>query len=153
MHGPEARQNLTGDYYSILEYHPVRQTPGPGAQFCPGETPDCKCFDICYSFKNIVKVEYSGVKQLYNATWNYRNNQLSILGKCEDVQMSYEKALRNLIVFMIGHYIDSFKSSGAQKGHWAILALKYFTVADELGWYHHWYKRADLSKPRIMKTQ
>ena len=26
------------------------------------------------------------------------------------------------------------------------------TVADELGCYHHWYKRADLQKPRIEKT-
>ena len=47
--------------------------------------------------------------------------------------MSYEKALRNLIVFMLGHYIDAFECHGAWKGHWAILALKCFTVADEVG--------------------
>ena len=67
--------------------------------------------------------------------------------------MSYEKALRNLIVFMFGHYIDAFECHGAGKGHQAILALECFTVADEQGRFHHWYKTADLQKPRVMKTQ
>ena len=58
-----------------------------------------------------------------------------------------------LDVIMLRHYIDSFESSGARKGHWAILALECFTVADELGQYHHLYKRADLSKPGIKETQ
>ena len=67
--------------------------------------------------------------------------------------MSYEKALWNLIVFMFRHYIDTFECHGAQKGHRAILALECFRVADELGRYHRWYKRADLWKPRVLKTQ
>ena len=67
--------------------------------------------------------------------------------------MSYEKALQNLIVFMFGHYIDAFECHGAQKGHWAILALECFTVADELGRFNRWYKTADLQKPRVMKTR
>ena len=52
--------------------------------------------------------------------------------------MSYEKALGNLIVFMFGHYIDTFECLGAWKGHWAILALECFIVVDELGSYHQW---------------
>ena len=67
--------------------------------------------------------------------------------------MLYDKALRNLIVFMFGYYIDAFESHGARKGHWAILALECLTVADELGRFHRWYKRADLQNPRVMKTQ
>ena len=123
---------------NISEYHPVtvRQSLGHGAQFCLGESPEYKCFDLCYSFKTLVQAEYGGVKQLHDATWNYRNNQLSVYGKCEDAQMLYEKALWNLIVFMFGHYIDAFECHGAWKGHRAILALKCFTVVDELGRFH-----------------
>ena len=67
--------------------------------------------------------------------------------------MSYEKELRNLIVFMFGYYIDAFECHGARKGHWAILALECFTVADQLGRFHSWYKQADLQKPGVMKTR
>ena len=70
-----------------------------------------------------------------------------------DVWMSYEKALRDLIVFMFGYYIDAFECHGAWKGHQAILALECFTVADQLGRFHRWYKRADLQKPGVMKTR
>ena len=74
--------------------------------------------------------------------------------KCSvQVRMSYEKTLRNLIMFMLSYYIDAFECHGAWKGHWAILVLKCFTVADQLGRFHHWYKRADLRKPGVMKTQ
>ena len=69
-----------------------------------------------------------------------------------DVRMSYEKALRNLIVFMFGYYIDAFECHGARKGHRAILALECFTVADQLRRFHCWYKWADLRKPGVMKT-
>ena len=67
--------------------------------------------------------------------------------------MSYEKALRNLVVFMFRHYIDAFKSTGAWQGHQAILALECFSIADQLGRFHWWYKQADLTKPRILKTR
>ena len=61
--------------------------------------------------------------------------------------MSYEKALRNLIVFMFGYYIDAFECHGAQKGHLAILALECFTVADQLGRFHCWYKWVTFGGP------
>ena len=54
---------------------------------------------------------------------------------------------------MFGYYIDAFESYGAWKDHQAILALECLTVADELGRFHQWYKRADLRKPGVMKTR
>ena len=137
-HRHSIHRNLTSDYLSILQYHPItaRQIPGSSVWFCLGESPELKCSDLCYSFKTLVVIEYGGLKQLHKATWNYQNNQLSILGDLSNVRMSYEKALWNLVVFMFGHYIDAFKSMGAQKGHWAILALECFIVADQLGWFH-----------------
>ena len=66
--------------------------------------------------------------------------------------MSYEKVLQNLVVFLFAHYIEAFECHGARQGHRAILALECLTVPDELGWYHRWYKRADLWKPGIKKT-
>ena len=66
--------------------------------------------------------------------------------------MSYEKGLQNLVVFLFAHNIEAFKCHGARQGHRAILVLECLMVADELGRYHHWYKRADLEKPGIEKT-
>ena len=80
-------------------------------------------------------------------------NRAKVFGTAPDVRMSYEKALRNLIVFMFGYYIDALECHGARKGHQAILALECFRVADQLGRFHCWYKRMDLWKPSIMKTQ
>ena len=135
MHDPDTRRNLTGYHVSTFSYHPVttRQTREHGARFCLMESPEYKCFDLCYSFKTLVCVEYGSLQQLHDAAWNYWNNWAKIFGTGQDVRMSYEKALWNLIIFMFGHYIDAFKCHGAQKGHWAILALKCFTVVDELG--------------------
>ena len=89
---------------------------------------------------------------MHEAAWNYQNNQLAAFNHSEDARMSYEKALRNLVVFLFPHYIEAFKCHRAWQGHWTILVLECLTVADELGWYHRWYKRADLRKPWIEKT-
>ena len=124
-----------------------------GAPFCLGENPDFKCFDLCYSFKTLVHLDYGGFGQLHQAAWNYRNNQVAAFARSEDNRMSYEKALRNLIVFLFAHYIEAFECHGARQGHRAILALEGLTVANKLGRYHHWYKRADLRKPGIEKMR
>ena len=126
MHDPGTHRNLTGNYLTVLSYHPVttRQTQEHGARFCLGESPEYKCFDLCYSFKTLVRVEYSSLQRLHEAAWNYWNNWAKVFGTSQDVQMSYDKALRNLIIFMLGYYIDTFKSYGTQKGHRAILALE-----------------------------
>ena len=158
MHGLDTRWNLNGNYVSVLSYHPVttRQTREHGARFCLGESPGFKYFDLCYSFKALVHQEYGSVQRLHDVAWNYwnnRNNRTKVFGMGLDVRMLYKKALRNLIVFMFGYYIDAFECHGARKGHRAILALECFTVADQLGRFHHWYKRADLRKPRVMKIR
>ena len=155
MHDPDTRQNLNGNYVSVLSYHPVttRQTREHGARFCLGESPGFKYFDLCYSFKALVSLEYGSVWRLHEAAWNYRNNRAKVFGTGLDVRMLHEKALRNLIVFMFSYYIDAFECYGAWKGHQAILVLECFMVAGQLGWFHHWYKRADLRKPGVMKTR
>ena len=152
QHAPDAHRNLTGNYNFNCS-HPVsiRQNRDHGAPFCLGENLDFKHFDLCYSFKTLVRLEYGGFGQLHQAAWNYRNNWVAAFARSEDTHMSYEKALRNLIVFLFAHYIEAFECHGARQGHRAILALERLTVADELGRYHHWYKRADLQKPGIKK--
>ena len=153
QHAPDAHWNLTGNY-DFNCFHPIsiRQNRENGALFCLGENLDYKCFDLCYSFKTLVHLEYGGFGQLHEAVWNYRNNQVAAFAHSEDAHMSYEKALRNLVVFLFAHYIEAFECHGARQGHQAILALECLTMVDELGQYHQWYKRADLWKPGIEKT-
>ena len=81
MHDPDTRRNLTGNYLTILSYHLVttRQTREHGAQFCLGESPEYKCFDLCYSFKTLVCAEYGSLQNLHEAAWNYQNNQAKCL--------------------------------------------------------------------------
>ena len=152
QHAPDAHRNLTGNYNFNCS-HPVsiRQNQDHSAPFCLGENPDFKRFDLCYSFKTLVCLDYGGFRQLHQAARTYRNNQVAAFARSEDNCMSYEKALRNLIVFLFAHYIEAFECHGARQGHQTILALECLTVADELGRYHCWYKRADLQKPRIEK--
>ena len=154
QHAPDAHQNLTGNYDFNCSYHPIsiRQNRENSAPFCLGENPNYKCFDLCYSFKTLVHLEYGGFGQLHKAAWNYRNNWVAAFNHSEDTRMSYKKALQNLVVFLFAHYIEAFECHGARQGHRAILVLECLTVADELGWYHRWYKRANLWKPGIEKT-
>ena len=116
MHDLDNRWNLTGNYLAILSYHLVttRQTREHGAQFCLGESPEYKHFDLCYSFETLVCAEYGNLQNLHEVAWNYQNNWAKVFGTGPDVRMSYDKALRNLIVFMFGYYIDAFKSNGAK---------------------------------------
>ena len=155
QHALDAHQNLTGNYNFNYCYHPItiRQNRENGAPFCLGENPDFKPFDLCYSFKTLVCVEYGGFASLHEAAWNYRNNWVAAFNHSEDAHMSYEKELWNLIVFLFAHYIKAFKCHGVWQGHRTILVLECLMVADELGQYHCWYKRADLQKPRIEKTR
>ena len=154
QHAPDAHRNLTGNYNSNYFYQPitVRQNRENGAPFCLGENPDFKPFDLCYSFKALVRVENGGFASLHEAAWNYWNNRVAAFNHLEDARMSYDKWLRNLVVFLFAHYIKAFECHGAQQGHRAILVLQCLMVADKLGRYHRWYKRADLRKHGIEKT-
>ena len=135
QHAPDAHRNLTGNYNFNYFCHPitVRQNRENGAPFCLGENPDFKPFDLCYSLKALVRVEYSGFASLHEAAWNYQNNRVAAFNHSEDARMSYEKGLWNLVVFLFAHYIEAFECHGARQGHQAILALECLTVADELG--------------------
>ena len=116
-HGLDACQTLPSCYVSILAYHPVtiRQNREHGAQFCLGESPEFKQFDLCYSFKTLVQVEYGGVRQLYDTAWNYWNNRLLVYGNCEDTQMSYEKALRNPVASCSGTTLTLSSITGPRR--------------------------------------
>ena len=76
MHDPDTHRNLTGNYVGILSYHLVttRQTWEHGARFHLGESLGYKYFDLCYSFKALVCIEYESVQRLHEAAWNDRKN-------------------------------------------------------------------------------
>ena len=98
-------------------------------------------------------MEYGGFASLHEAAWNYQNNQVAAFNHLEDARMSYEKGLRKPGSVLVHTLHQGLRVPWAWQGHWAILALECLTVADELGQYHHWYKRANLWKPGIEKTR
>ena len=72
------RDALTGEgVTSIISYWPVSQkTYWHDAHICLGENPakTFKCFDLCYSFKMLCRVEYGGTQQLHVVMKNYMRN-------------------------------------------------------------------------------
>ena len=132
----------------MIAYHPASPRI-PGAPFCLGETPDLRDtlfnkLDLRYSFHRIVKAEYGGQKELHQAALNYRiNRTLDTPSTDKQRPISYEKALRNLIVFMFGHYIDVFECHSSRFGHRTILAWECLQVAKGLGRYHRFVKRGE----------
>ena len=92
QHAPDAHRNLTGNYNFNCS-HPIsiRQNWDHGAPFCLGESPDSKLFDLCYSFKTLINLDYGGFGQLHQAVWNYRNNWVAAFAWSEDNRMWYEK--------------------------------------------------------------
>ena len=142
------RHKLTGDQLSMISYLPASPRI-PGAPFCLGETPDLRDtlfnkLDLRYSFHRIVKAEYGGQKELHEATLNYRVNQtLDTTLADGQHQISYEKALRNLIVLMFSHYVDVFECHSSRFGHRTILIWECLQVAQGLGRYHQFVKRGE----------
>ena len=142
------RHELTGDLLSTIDYHPASPRI-PGVPFCLGETPDLRDtlfnkLDLRYSFHRIVKAEYGGQKELHQAALNYRvNRTLDTTIADGHRQISYEKALRNLIVLMFGHYVDVFECHSSRFGHRTILVWECLQVAQGLGRYHQFIKRGE----------
>ena len=142
------RHELTGALLSTINYHPVPPRI-PGAPFCLGETPDLRGtlfnkLDLRYSFHRIVKTEYGGQKELHQAALNYRvNRTLDTSITDRQYKIPYEKALRNLVVLMFGHYIDAFECHSSRFGHRTILAWECLQVAKGLGRYHRFIKRGE----------
>ena len=127
---------------SILNYHPVspRKSRRHGASLCLGEQPSfCKRLDLRYSFEAIVNAEYGGRDHLHVAAQNYMANV-----KKEDPGVSgitYEKALRNLVVTMYGHYVNQFRCHTATAGHRCLVAYNCLEVAAKLGHFHRAVRR------------
>ena len=142
------RHELTGDLLSTIDYHPASPRI-PGAPFCLGETPDLRGvlfnkLDLRYSFHRIVKAEYGGQKELHQAALNYRvNRTLDTTIADRQRKISYEKALRNLIVLMFGHYVNVFECHSSRFGHRTILVWECLQVAQGLGRYHRFIKRGE----------
>ena len=132
---------------SIINYHPVplRKDRGHRASLCLGERPSlCKCLDLRYSFESMVNAEYGGRNHLHIAAQNYVTNV-----KKEEPGISgitYEKALRNLIVTMYGHYVNLLRCHSATAGHRCLIAYNCLEVAAKLGRYHCAVRRLELGK-------
>ena len=81
-----------------------------------------------------MKTEYGGRDHLDFAARNYTDNikreETGITG------ITYERALRNLIVAMYGHYVDLFRCHSSMASHRIVLAYNCLEVAAKLGHYH-----------------
>ena len=86
-----------------------------------------------------MKAEYGGRDHLDFAARNYvenvRKEETGICG------ITYERALRNLVVVMYGHYVDLFRCHSSTAGHRIVLAYNCLEVAAKLGRYHRAVRR------------
>ena len=122
--GEPSSTGITGVPATIINYHPVspRQSRYHCATLCLGENPAqarLKCLDLGCSFEALVKAEYGGRDHLDFMARNYTENvRREEIGIC---RITYERALRNLVVAMYGHYVDLFRchsSTASQLGHY-----------------------------------
>ena len=97
------------------------------------------CLDLRCSFKALINAEYGGQDHLDFAAQNYVENvkreETGIAG------ITYEQALRNLVVAMYGHYVDLFHCHTATAGHQMVLTYNCLEVATKLGHYHRAIRR------------
>ena len=61
-------------------------------------------------------------------------------------RISYERALRNLIVLMFSHFVHQLESSRSTEGHRILIAHECLQVAAALGCYHHWQCQVNLKE-------
>ena len=81
-----------------------------------------------------MKAKYGGRDHLDFAARNYVENV-----RREETRISritYERALRNLVVAMYGHYVDLFRCHSSTAGHRIVLVYNCLEVAAKLGLYH-----------------
>ena len=130
---------ITGVPATIINYHPVSPPKSRHhcATLCLGESltqARLKCLDLRCSFEALVKAEYGGRDHLDFAGRNYvenvRKEETGICG------ITYERAVRNLVVAMYGHYVDLFRCHSSTAGHRIVLAYNCLEVAAKLGHYH-----------------
>ena len=134
----------TGVPVTIINYHPVspRKSRQCCAALCLGKSlaqARLKCLDLRCSFEALVKAEYGGRDHLDFAARNYIENvRREETGIC---RITYERALRNLVVAMYGHYVDLFRCHSSTAGHRIVLAYNCLEVAAKLGPYHRAVRR------------
>ena len=110
--GEPSLTGITGVPATIINYHPVspQKSRHHCAALCLGESPTqarLKCPDLHCSFEALVKAEYGGCDHLDFAARNYvENMRKEETGICG---ITYERAPRNLVVAMYGHYVDLFQ--------------------------------------------
>ena len=104
--GEPSSSGVTGALATIINYRPVspRRSRHRCAALCLGESPAqarLKCLDLHCSFEALVKAEYGGHDHLDFVARNYVENvrrEETGIGR-----ITYERALRNLVVAMYGH--------------------------------------------------
>ena len=142
--GELSSTGITGASATIINYHPVssRKSWYHCAALCLGENPAqarLKCLDLRCSFEALMEAEYGGRDHLDFAAQNYienvRREEIRICG------ITYERALRNLVVAMYGHYVDLFRCHSSTVSHRIVLAYNCLEVAAKLGRYHRAVRR------------
>ena len=119
------------------------ETRTDGARICLGETwtDTLNGFDLCYSFKMLCWAEYGGTRQLHLAAKNYTRNYSLSTGLHQNQCITYERALRNLMVLMFSHYVHHLEGSRSLEGHRTLMVHECLQVAAALGRYHQWQCR------------
>ena len=137
--GETSSTNISGTLETLINYHPVspRKSRHHCAVLCLGEGSTrarLNCLDLHCSFEALINAEYGGWDHLDFAALNYvenvRREETGI------ARLTYERALRNLVVAMYGHYVDLFHCHTATAGHRMVLAYNCLEVAAKLGHYH-----------------
>ena len=129
---------ITGVPATIINYHPVssRKSRHCCAVLCLGESPAqarLKCLDLHCSFEALMKAEYGGRDHLDFVARNYAENvKREETGICG---ITYERALRNLVVAMYGYYVDLFRCHSSTAGHQIVLAYNCLEVVVTTGPY------------------
>ena len=140
----ESLANITSTLVTLVNHHP--ESPWKSrhhcAMLCLGEgstRAELSCLDLHCSFEALVNVKYGGRDHLDFAAWNYLENVRS--QETGVASLTYERALRNLIVTMYGHYVDLFRCHSSMAGHWMVLSYNCLEVAAKLGRYHQAIRR------------
>ena len=135
----ESLANVTSTLVTLINHHP--ESPWKSrhhcAMLCLGEgstRAELNCLDLHCSFEALVSAEYGGWDHLDFAARNYvenvRRQETRVAG------LTYERALRNLVVAMYGHYVDLFRCHSSMAGHQMVLLYNCLEVATKLGHYH-----------------
>ena len=144
------RDELTrGGIVNIISYWLASQrTCWNNARICLGETRTntLNRFDLCYSFKMLCWAEYGGTRQLHIATKNYARNYTYTAGIHQNRRITYERALRNLMVLMFSHFVHQLENSGSLEGSRTLIVYECLQVAAALGRYHRWQCQVNLQE-------